>query len=650
MNSAYSILGLLVIGLLSGCGNDPHPEPWRKVREDGSPWVVVYRGFPDDPRTLDPQVSYDTLGHAVIGQLYESILDYDLFQTNPYKLVPCLVESLPERVPVPEGREDYVLHLKKGIRFHDDPCFPSGVGRELTASDLEYVFKRMADPRVECPVASVFQEFIVGFKEAFETAEKSNKFDYSRSISGVEVVDRYTLRLHLTKVYPQIQYWLAMPFTAPVPREAVEYYDGQMHDGLSRPLFKFHPVGTGAFRLAEWNRSQLMRLVRNEHYDNMKFPDGGWDQADEARFRPLAGKKLPLVDEVQWNIIRESIPGWLLFKQGYLDSSGISKDVFNTVLSSSLELTPEYISRGVRLRKDVEPGTFYLILNMEDEVLGKNKKLRQALSSEYDEDLENEIFYNGIELNAQQILPPGVFGHMPDYRNPYKQHDLVLARKLIAEAGYPNGIDPKTGKALKLTLDIVADDASSRQHAEFIKNQLEQIGIKIEVSENTWARQQDKVDSGHYQIAGGSGWHADYPDPENFLFLFASKNKPPQGSNHCRYANPEFDALFDQLSRMDNSPERLELIKKANDMLVEDCPVVYNMHPVSFALLQPWSPPLSGNSLISGGLKFASVDPELREVKRKEWNKPVLWPILLVGSGIILLGTFVYTWSRNRYV
>jgi oligopeptide transport system substrate-binding protein len=646
---ARFLILIFTILVLAGCSNNPHPPPYRIAREDGTPWQVAYRGFPDDPRSLDPQVSYDNLGRDVIGQLYESAFEYDPFQIDPYQLIPSLAERMPDRIKNSDGTENYLIHFKEGIRFHDDPCFPDGKGREFTADDFVYAFKRMADPKVECPVVSVFEEIIVGFKEDYEEAQKAGAFDYSKSLRGIEVVDPYTARLHLTKAYPQIQYWLAMPFTAAVPHEAVEYYDGKVHDGKTRDQFKFHPVGTGPFQLVEWDRSRLIRLVRNSHYQTTYFPISGWAEEDDARFRPDAGKQLPIIDELQLSIIRESIPAWLLFRQGYLDTSGVGKDVFHTVLDVSLELTTEYKKRNIGLHRDVEPTTYYFVFNMEDPILGKNKKLRQALSSEFDEDLENAIFQNGININAQQLLPPGIYGYQPDFKNPYKQHDLVLAKKLIAEAGYPDGIDPNTGKALKINLDVVADDAESRQHAEFEKKQLEQIGVQIEIVENIWAKQQEKIDSGHFQIIS-FGWNADYPDPENFFFLFATKNIPPLGSNQARYSNPEFDRLFEEMSTMDNSPERLELIHKLNDILTEDCPGIWLMNYVRFALTQPWSPRIASNPMLAGGFKYVKVNSELRNQKQQEWNQPTLWPLFLIGLGLVVLGIFVIQWNREHNV
>jgi len=644
------LAGLACLFAFAGCDNNPHPRPLREKRADGKPWVVSYLAMPDDPRSLDPQYSYDTYGNAVLAQVYEGLLQYSPFKTDPYELEPCLADGMPQRIKNSDGTETYEIRLKRGVFFHDDPCFPGGRGREVTAADFVYTFQRIADPAVECPVLSTLQEFIAGLKPAYEeareAARKGGKFDYAKPTGAITVVDDHTFRLNLLKAYPQIQYWLAMAFTAPVPREAVEYYDGKN----GREQFKFHPVGAGPYRVAEWSRGRLIRLVRHKHYNATRFPAGGWPKDDEARFRPLAGAALPFTDEVQYVVIREAIPAWLLFKQGYLDRSGVGKDVFNSVITAGQTLSADLSARGVRLYRDVEPGTYYAQFNMEDPVLAKNRRLRQALSTAYNQAQANALFGNGVQVKAEQLLPPGVVGYEPGLKNPYRTENLAEASKLLAEAGYPNGIDPKTGHPLELTLDVVTGNAESRQRAEFDQGQVQQLGLTCKIDENTWARFQDKQITGHFQMNTGSGWNADYPDPENFFFLFYSKNLPPKGSNYTRFSNPEFDKLFEQMATMDNGPERLAIIHRMNALLIEECPVILNFHPVAFTLNQPWTQRVSSNAMLVGGLKYSQIDPVLRSQKIRAWNRAPVWPLWVLGGLFVLILGYAIRWARQRNI
>lgn len=639
--------GLLAAAcVLSACSNNPYPAPLQETREDGSPWRVRYFAMPEDPRSLDPQVCYDTVSKRILEPVQECLLEYNPFQTDPYELQPCLLASLPERVDDPAtGTTLYRCTLKQGIFFHDDPCFPGGKGRELQAADVQFAFQRMADPKVECPVLSTLQDYIVGLKEAYEAARKTGAFDYSQPVSGVRVTGPYTFEIQLSQAYPQLLYWLAMPFTAPVAREAVEYYDGKTHDGTTRELFRFHPVGTGPFRIAEWKRNSRIRLIRNAQYRTTSFPKFGWGSEQEALLRPLAGAKLPLIDEAYFTVFRESVPIFLLFRQGYLDGMGVGKDAFSSLMTPSRELSEKYRSRGVSLHRDTEPSTYYLNLNMEDPVLGPNRKLRQALSCAFDAQSYLDIFFNSVPIRAEQLLPPGIPGYSKAFRNPYG-YNLEKAKALLAEAGYPGGRTP-SGAQLEITMDTNAGSADERLVAEFEQRQFEQLGIKLKVVENTFARLMEKLDQGSFQIASGSGWGADYPDPENFFFLYYGKNLPPGGKNASRYQNPEFDRLFEQMATMENSPERDELVRRLNALLSEDVPQILTMHRSLFALSQPWAPRVTSNPMLEGGLKYAVVDSELRDAKRREWNRPVWWPAVALGALVFASVAAVFKLNRR---
>ena len=632
---------------LAACDNNPHVPPLKKSRPDGSPWVVAYRVFPEDPRSLDPQFAYDEVSHVVIASVYDTLLTYDPLKEE-YELQPMIGSEMPVFEPQADGKVDVLCKIKPGIFFHDDPCFPQGKGRELTSRDFVYSFQRMADPKVECPIASTMQDYLVGFGDAYAAAEKSGSFNYDAPFAPVEMVDRYTFRIHMTKPYPQIKYWLAFWFTAPVAREAVEYYNGSVVDGVRRPLFRFHPVGNSAFRLAEWKRGQIIRFVRNDNYKTVRFPSSGWSPDLDHYLKPHANAQLPIVDEVQLILMRESIPAWILFRQGWTDASGVGKDVFNSVVDASHNLNDEYRRRGVTLIKDLEPDVWYLMFNMKDPVLGSNVKLRQALSLAYDAQAQNEIFGNNILNLTGQFLPPRMFGFDPDFKNPWRDKTNVeKARQLIAEAGYPDGIDPKTGKPLEIVLDTQADSGTGRQMAEFDRSQFEQLGIRVRIQENLFSQMMEKEMKATYQMVS-SGWQADYPDPENFMALFYGPNVAPFGHNLSVYRNPEFDKLFEQMATMEDGPERAAIIQKMNQiLLVQDTVVAPLFNQVTYALRQPWTPYFVKNAIVSkfGGLRYSVIDTALREQKQIEWNRKTYWPL---AAAFALVAAVIIYGIRRR--
>ena len=644
-SAAHGVAAVCAL-FLAACGNNPNHAPLHTKNPDhpDSPWVVMYIYSPDEARSLDPQVGYDEISHYIVEPVYDTLTQYHPMKTDPYEVEACLLEELPEKKMNPDGTVQYLCHLKKEVMFHDDPCFPGGKGRELVAGDLEYAFQRMCDPQVVCPVVGNLGEYVAGMKDAFEAAKKAGHYDYDHQlVSGIEVIDPHTFKLHLLKPYPQIFYWMALPFTAPVAREAVEYYDGKAH-----PLFKFHTVGNGPFQLVEHVDGEFYRYVRNKNYRTTVFPKDGWAPERDAVNRPLAGHALPLVDEIQVTVFREILPIWLRTRQGYIDQMKVMKDAANTAITTTQELAPKYRERGMKLARMIEPSTFFLDFNMKDELLGKNKKLRQALSCAYDPQGYVDLAYGGVAPVARQLIPPGLYGFDKDFRNPYGP-DLAKAKRLLAEAGYPNGIDPATGSPLELSMDVTATGGEERQLGEYEQRQLEQLGIHVRLIEDTFARLTQKEEDGNYQISS-SGWGADYPDPENFFFLFYSKNIPPEGPNYARYSDPEFDQMFDKMATMDNSPERLALIKTMTDKLQEDCPAIMCFNKGYNVIEQPWCPITQLNYFWNRGFKYFTVDDAMRAEKQREWNPVAKWPIPVAVVAVVALGWYGVQLNRRRNV
>ncbi len=637
----------LLLLLLAGCDTNPHPDPLRETREDGTPWRVRYAYLADDPRGLDPQHSYDQMGHRIHEAILDTLLEYQPLKTDPFELIPALLETMPERAVAADGKVTYTCRLKRGIHYHDDPCFPGGKGREVVAEDVHYAWLRMSDPKVECPIFSTLEPVVIGMHELYDAAKKSGRFDYSARLPGLEVVDAQTFRIHLSSPYPQIIYWLAMQFTTPVPREAVEYYDGKWHPGEAkqRPEFNWHPVGTGPFMIAEYEQAHRFRLVRNPDYRTTVFPSDGFPPEKAEWLKQFAGKRLPLIDEIEWPILRETTSMWLLARQGYFDGTAVAKDAFGRIVAGKDALSPDLKARGMSLEKDTELSTFFMSFNCSDPVLA-NPKLRKALACAYNAQGYCDIFKSGVAPVATQLVPPGIFGHLKDWTNP-NAFNLDRARQLIAEAGYPGGIDPKTGQALELTMDVTATGSEERQTAEYIQRCFQALGVRIKVLENTFAKMLEKQERGQFQIAPSTGWGADYPDPENFFFLFYSKNIPPAGKNESRYVSAEYDRVFEQMALMDNGPERLALCRRLNELLAEDTPCAFNFHKAYYVVVQPWARRTHANMMLEGGPKYLQLDPVMREQARREWNRPTFWPLWLLAAAIVAGIIYAVRWNRR---
>lgn len=634
---------------LAACDNNPNPAPYHQTKPDGSPWVAYYWGLTAEIDSLDPQHAYDQMSRRVIEPIYDTLLEYHPLKTDPFELIPGILAEIPRLEKNEKGELSYLCRLKPDIRFHDDPCFPGGKGREIVSEDIHYIFQRICDPKVESPFLGTFESGVLGMSEASAAAKaNNNKLDYDKHrVSGIEVIDRYNFRIKLRRPYPQLKYWMAFHCLAPVPREGVEYHDGKVHDGVQRKDFhKHYAVGTGAFRLQDYVPRQRVRLVRVPGYKTVNFPTDGVTPDKADLLNPLLGKPLPLVDEIHFSIMREPIPIFVQTRQGYLDRMLVNKDAFASIVTADRELSARYRDRGMFLELDKEPATFWVSFNMEDPVVGKNKKLRQALSCAHDSATYSEIFYNGVAPVATQLLPEGIIGHDPKVKNPYG-YDLEKGKRLLAEAGYPNGRDA-SGKQLELTLQAVTDGGDYRLRAEFDQERFEKLGIKVKIGENDFPTLLDKKDKGQFQMGSGSGWSADYPDAENFFFLFYSKNIPPAGKNETRYHNPEFDKLFEQMAEMDDSPERLKLIRRMSEILQEDVVVIPIFYKHTYTVVQPWSRRTHQNHMLEGGVKYVTVDAALRSRLRPEWNKKILWPVWLLG-GLVAAGlVYAFAWNRRR--
>lgn len=636
---------LFVLLIVCACSNNPYPPEGNKL--------IGYTALGEDPRTLDPAQSSDTTSAEIVCQIYDSLYQ-NSYLDRPYKVVPALAADYPRKKIFFEqirdkgqikkvARMEYIFRLRDDIYFQDDPCFPEGKGRPVTTHDVIYAIKRLADPAVRSTGFWLVSGKIQGIDDFFKQSAKAGRADYAKDVEGLQAIDDKTLRIVLTEPFPAFIYVMSMPYTAPVAREAVEYYNSPGRAGFAR-----HPVGTGAYRLKLWNRQHRIILEKNPRFRKEYYPSTGESGDREKGLLADAGKQVPFIDEFWYTIISTGQPIWLLFLQGYLDGSGIPKEQFEKVVTKNLELSADFINKKISLEIASDLSIYYLAFNMRDPVLGKNKYLRQALSLAYNTDLFNEIFLNGRAINAQGPLPPGIFGYRSDMKNPYKTHDLARAKELMIKAGYPGGIDPRIGKPLELTYDIGSDSTRAREIASFDMRCFEQLGIKMKLQVNTWSQHLERSHKGTFQMYS-MGWIADYPDPENFLQLLYGPNAPPN-PNSSAFAHPEYDRLYEQMKNMEDSAKREAVIAKMVDIVVEECPWIFNIHSPSYVLRHFWLKNGKSHSISGNYRKYLRIDPEARRAYRKAENKPNLKILLYAGMLLLTIAApaMIIRYRRRR--
>lgn len=589
------------------------------------------------------------------------------------------------------GFTEYLFELKSDVRFQHHPAFvksgnsfkyhdvedndlksiqnifefPELATRTLKAEDYVYAIKRMALRQNHSPIYDSMKKYIVGleafskevtaaFSAQLKESNSNSKSSYfplnNYQITGIEVLDDTRFKIRIKGKYPQFLYWLTMNFFAPIPWEADKFYKQQWLVEKNITL-DTTPVGTGPYYLAENNPNRRMRLLANPNYHEAFYPTDGLAQNADQSLLDDAGKQLPFVQEVVFSLEKESVPLWNKFLQGYYDSSGVSSDSFDQAVSvtgsGNMQLTEQMKEKGIKFLSQIQPTIYYFGFNMADDIVGgyseKQQKLRQAISIAVNFEEYISIFMNGRGEAAQGPIPPGIIGHKSgreglnpisyDWINGRAQKkSLDYAKQLLAEAGYPGGRD-ENGEALTLHYDTAATGPDSQSQLNWYRKQFAKLGINLVIRATDYNRFQDKVRNAKVQMFSW-GWNADYPDPENFLFLLyggnATINTQGGGVNSANYDNPEFNRLFEKMKTMSNGPERMAIIEQMVAIARQDAPWIWGFHPKALALYHGWLKNLWPNALANNTMKYRRIDTELRNQSRAEWNKPVIWPFIVV--------------------
>lgn len=574
MRNIFTTVVLLLSAVLLSSGCTKKQDANEKVLNLVSPAEI--KGY-------DPIMADDLYSGREISKIYEGLLQYHWLKL-PYELVPNLAESLPE---ISADGITYTFKIRQGVKFQDDAAFPGGKGRELEAADFVYSIKRLADSRNQATGWWVLDGKLKGLNEWREKNAKAATTNYDEEVEGIKALDKYTLQFKLAKKFPQFMYSLAMPFTYVVAKEVVAKYGKE---------FINHPVGTGPYVLPIFDQGKKITYTKNPTFREKLYPS---DASPELKHLLTdAGKKLPLVEKVVVHVMKETQPAWLKLNKGEIDYYSVPKDNFATAVKDN-KLSDELVKKGFILEIAPQLDVTYTAFNFENKLF-HNKKLRQAMYLAFDEAKSNALFYNNTAFPAQSIIPPGIAGNIKDYKNPYKGLKLEEAKKMLAEAGYPEG------KGLPEIKYDIPDSTVSRQSGEFFQQQMAQIGIKIKIVTSPWPEFQAKVKKKAVEIYG-LAWGADYPDGENFLQLFYGPNKSP-GANGSNYDNPEFNKMFEDAVVMQDSPERTAKYEKLNKFLAEEVVAMFGVHRQAYILEHGWLRNYHPTDLHHDAVQYLNID------------------------------------------
>ena len=563
--------------------------------------------------------------------------------------------------------------------------------RELVAEDYVYALKRQATTRITTPIFGIFAEHVLGLqaygelikvedaklRAGLDPASLDKPFlDFRKwPLAGATAPEKYLLRIRLHGKYPQWNYWMAMTFMAPIPWEADAFYaqPGMAAHGLSLDTW---PVGTGPYMMVESVPDTRHVMKRNPNYRGEPYPCEGIDADKNNGLLADCGKKTPFVDTIVAVIEKEGVPLRAKFRQGYYDVPRIERTddglEYLVEMDDSDDVRRDYTARGFQLPKFADVSSWYLGFNMLDPVIGrgdtpaqqlKNRQLRQAISIAIDWEEYSRIFPKSAGETAMGPLPDGIFGSrhgQPQGINPVTHHrvdgkvvrrPIEDAKKLLAEAGYPEGRDAVTGRPLVLNYDYYNQPTPEvKSQLDWMAKQFAKIDIQLEIRATDNNQFQDKVRKGKHQIFW-SGWLADYPDAENFLFLLYGPNakSTSDGENTANYANPEYDALFAQLKGMDDGPQKQALIDRMTAIVQQDAPWSFGYFPYASGAFQAWVHNAKPAVLVRDMARYLRIDAAERARRQAAWNRPVWWPLVVGGVALMAVVVWVLrSWRRRE--
>jgi len=621
---------------------------------------------------------------APVEQIAESVYDVPIKPGILYQPHPAFAKD-------ESGRYRYHAMKSGELGERRTPLdFEHTATRELVAEDFVYAIKRHATTRITTPIFGVFAEYVVGLAEYGELVKREDAklrqgldpsspdkpfLDFRKwPLAGASAPEKHLLRIRIKGKYPQWKYWMQMTFLAPIPWEADAFYaqPGMAERGMSLDTW---PVGTGPFMVTEYQKDRRIVMKRNPNYRGEPYPCEGTEADRKAGLLNDCGKMMPFVDQIVSVVEREATPRRNKFRDGYYDVEVFERtDTGNDYVVEAMdsdEVRAQYERKGYLFPRYSDVNSYIIGFNMIDPVLGwgetaeqreRNRKLRQAIAIAIDWEEYSKVFPKKGGLAAMGPVPPGIFGSRegtPEGVNPfthkvvngqYVRRSLDDAKRLMAEAGYPNGRDVKTGRPLVLNYDYYAPPTPERKpEIDWVVRQFAKLNIQLEVRATDNNQFQDKVRKGKHQVFW-LGWNADYPDAENFLFLLYGPNAKSvsDGENTANYQNPEYDKLFVQLKTLDDGPQKQAVIDRMVRIAQEDAPWSMGFFPYASVSMQSWVSNSKPAILIRDHGRYLRLNVPERAEKLAEWNRPVWWPLALMAGFVVFAVLYLRGALRKR--
>lgn len=551
-----------------------------------TPEKVLRYAFQIAETGFDPAQLSDLYSRIITANIFDALYKYD-YLARPVKIKPNLASAMPQ---ISDDFKVFTVTLKPGIYFADDPAF-KGRQREVTAQDVVYTFKRIADPKNKSPTyPDIEEDGILGMLELRNAAEKPGaRFNYDTEIEGLRALDKYTVQFKLKEGRPRFLYRLAdAGILGIVAREVVDTYGDKIME---------HPVGTGAFMLEKdkWRRSSKIFLKKNPGYREVFYEaePAPRDAAAVALLQKFKGRRLPMIDRVEVSIIEENQPRWLSFLGNEQDYMERLPNAFAYQAIPNNKLAPNLAKRGITMERVANPDVALTYFNMEDPVVGgytpDKVALRRAIALGYDSSEEIRLPRRNQAILSQGPIQPETFGYDPSFKTEMSSFDRPRALALLDMYGYVDKDgdgwrDLPDGKPLVLEY-ATQPDAASRELNEIWKKHMTALGIRIEFKTGKWPEQLKSARAGKLMM-WGLGYSAATPDGEGAIGLGYGPGKGE--GNLSRFQNDEFDRLYRQQTKMPDGPARQALMQQLVKMMVAYMPYKCNVHRTLTDMSQPW--------------------------------------------------------------
>lgn len=572
-----------------------------------APKVLRY-AFPIAETGFDPAQISDLYSRTVASGIFEAPLQFE-YLARPFRMKPATAAAMPEISP---DFKTFTFKIKPGIYFADDPAF-KGQKRELVAADYIYALKRHYDPQWKSANLYILENAkILGLSELRkELMEAKKPFDYDREVEGLKLIDRYTFQIRLGEATPRFLYnFTDGSFTGAVAREVVEMYGDKI---------MAHPVGTGAWRLADWRRSSLIVLEKNPNYRDEFYEEQVSDEASaavKAQVAKLQGRKLPMIDRIEISIIEETQPRWLSFLNAQSDLIDNVPADFATIAMPNNNLAPNLAKKGIQMVRYPRADVAVSYFAMEHPVVGgytpEKVALRRAISLAVDLDKEIRLVRRGQAIPGQSVISPGAYGYDPTFKSEMSEFNRAKANALLDMYGYvdKNGDgwrDQPSGDPLVL-IYATQPDQLSRQLIEQWQKNMDAIKIKIEFKAAKWPENLKASRAGKLMM-WGVGWSAGAPDGDTFLALGYGPNKGQ--ANHSRFNLPAFNKLYEVQRSLPDGPERLQAMSDAKKLMVSYMPYKIHAHRTFTDMAHPWLKGYQRNIFMRDFWRYVDIDSAL---------------------------------------